>query len=283
MNTIEATRLTPAITHHGEGPVWLGERGLGVLDMLAGDIVLLDENGATTDRITLGTVVAAVRPRRAGGYVAGLERGFALFDADFAKTAEIPCWSGNTVRMNDGACDPQGRFWCGSMAYDLAPGAGALWRLETDGTKQEVLGGIGCSNGLGWTQDGTRAYYVDSLTHGLDVLTATPDGAITDRTQVESLAQDGFPDGIAVDRAGGVWLALFGAGKLIHIDADGRRDAEITLPVAQVTACAFGGPGFDRLYITTSRYALNNPEPEAGAVFVAEPPVGGFAPFPFAG
>lgn len=283
MNTVKAEQFTQAITYHGEGPVWLGDRGLGVLDMLAGDLVLLDDDGATTDRVTLGPVVAAVRPRVGGGFVAGLESGFALFDADFAAQAEIPCWPSGSVRMNDGACDPLGRFWCGSMAYDLSPGAGALWCLESDGTARKAVAEIGCSNGLGWTQDGSRAYYVDSLTYGLDVLITAADGSIEGRSRIADVAEDGFPDGIAVDRAGGVWLAVFGAGKLIHFDAHGARDAEITLPVAQVTACAFGGPDFSRLYITTSRYALTDPEPAAGAVFVAEPAVGGFAPFPFAG
>jgi sugar lactone lactonase YvrE len=145
------------------------------------------------------------------------------------------------------------------------------------------LGGISCSNGLAWTQDGSRAYFVDSLTYRVDVLEFTPDGEIATRSPFLDVTGEGLPDGIAVDRADGVWIALFGAGRLIHADRHGRRDAEIVLPVAQVTACAFGGPGFDELYITTSRYELAAPEAGAGAVFVAEPQTAGFAPFAFDG
>jgi len=32
-------------------------------------------------------------------------------------------WTDPGVRMNEGSCDPDGRFYCGSMAYDKRPGA----------------------------------------------------------------------------------------------------------------------------------------------------------------
>ena len=54
----------------------------------------------------------------------------------------------------DGACDPQGRFWAGTMAYDEAPGADCLYRLELDGTCTRVLDGLTISNGIGWSPDG---------------------------------------------------------------------------------------------------------------------------------
>ncbi|MYS81078.1 SMP-30/gluconolactonase/LRE family protein [Streptomyces sp. SID5474] len=278
-----ARRFTEVVTDHGEGPAWLDRWGLCVLDMLVGDLVLIDASGTVSRRANVGPVVAAVRERRGGGLVVGVERGFAMLDEDLSVTESIECWTDPSVRMNDGGCDPQGRFWCGSMAYDLTPGAGALWRLDPDRATGLLVPDVGCSNGLAWTRDGSRAYHVDSLTNRVDVLEFAADGTIASRSPFLDVTGEGFPDGIAVDRENGVWLALFGSGRLIHADRYGRRDAEITVPAAQVTACTFGGPDFDELYITTSRYRLTDPEPAAGAVFVAEPSVGGFAPFGFFG
>ncbi|WP_406516201.1 SMP-30/gluconolactonase/LRE family protein [Streptomyces sp. NBC_00873] len=283
MKRIEAEQFTKRLTDHGEGPVRLDRHGLAVLDMLAGDVVLIDDSGAETRREHLGEVVAAIRPRRSGGFVAGLEHGFCLLNDRFAVTETVTCWTAPGVRMNDGACDPLGRFWCGSMAYDLTPGAGALWRFDPAGGVVEAIEGIGCSNGLAWTRDGTRGYYVDSLTGRVDILELGPDGAIADRRPFADVTGEGFPDGIAVDLAGGVWLALFGSGLLLHFDGTGRRDAEIAVPVRQVTACTFAGPDYSELYITTSRFGLTDPEAAAGAVFRAKPDVGGFAPYTFGG
>ncbi|HVK23152.1 MAG TPA: SMP-30/gluconolactonase/LRE family protein [Actinokineospora sp.] len=279
MKTIKAEQFTAVITHHGEGPVWLPGRGLAVLDMLAGDIVLVAADGAVESRTHVDTVLAAVRARAGGGYVAGVERGFALLDAEFAVVETVTCWDDPSIRMNEGSCDPQGRFWCGSMAYDLTPGAGALWCLDSDRGAREMVSGIGCSNGLAWTKDGSRAYYVDSLTGRIDLLEVTEDGGAATLAPFADLAGAGFPDGIAVDTDGGVWVALFGAGEVLHIDREGHRDMSVALPVGQPTACAFGGPDHGLLYITTSRYGLDDPEPAAGAVFIAEPRIGGFPQF----
>lgn len=283
LSRLGAEMFTAPLTDHGEGPVWLAGYGLAVLDMLAGDIVLVSAAGAETARHHIGPVAAALRQRSAGGFVAGTERGFALLRDDFSLEQEITCWDDPAVRMNDGAADPQGRFWCGSMAYDFTPQAGALWRLDPDRTVTRVVDGVTCSNGLAWTPDGAAALYIDSPTHRVDRLALQPDGSVARREPFADLTGQGLPDGLAIDAAGGVWVALFAAGRLVHLDPAGRVDAEVLLPVAQVTACCFGGDGAAQLFVTTSRYGLDDPEPEAGAVFVVEPAVGGFAAPVFGG
>ena len=80
----------------------------------------------------VGEVAAALRPRRSGGAVIGIERGFVLEDADGGLTPLGEFWADAGVRMNEGGCDPYGRFYCGSMAYDQTPGAGTLYRLDPD-------------------------------------------------------------------------------------------------------------------------------------------------------
>jgi len=187
------------------------------------------------------------------------------------------------VRMNDGATDPHGRFYCGSMAYDLTAGAGALYRLDPGGAVSVVLPSVTCSNGLAWSPDGATAYYIDSMTYRIDVFSYEGGAGLVARRPFVALAVDeGLPDGLAVDREGGVWVAFFGGSAVRRYAGAGRLDEVLELPVSQVTACTFGGPALEELYITTSR--LDVPEgdqPEAGSVFRARPGVTGLPPVPF--
>ena len=123
---MQAEQVTGPVAYHGEGPVW-SERwgGLRWVDMLAGDILSLAPEG-TVSRRHVASVAAAIRPRRLGGAVIGVARGFALEDADGTLAYLDELWTDDQIRMNEGACDPDGRFYSGSMAYGQRPGAAAL-------------------------------------------------------------------------------------------------------------------------------------------------------------
>ena len=279
---MRAERFSDPVAFHGEGPVWW--QGLRLVDMLAGDIVALGADGTVADRLHVGRVAAAFRPRRAGGFVVAVERGFALVDEGGAVEALPELWEDAGVRMNDGATDPHGRFYCGSMAYDMTAGAGALYRLDPGGAASVVLSSVTCSNGLAWSPDGASAYYVDSLTYRIDAFAYDESGLTDRRPFVAVAADDGMPDGLTVDREGGVWVALYGGSAVRRYSPVGKLDEVLELPVSQVTACTFGGPALDELYITTSRLEVPEGEqPEAGSVFRVEPGVAGVPPTPFAG
>ena len=268
---MRAEQLTGPVAHHGEGPVWSPSwGGLRWVDMVAGDVLSLAGDGGVSRR-HVSDVVAALRPRRGGGAVLAVERGFALEDADGALTVLEPVWADEGVRMNEGGCDPDGRFWCGSMAYDQRPGAAAMYRLDPDGSVHIAFEGLTVSNGLEWSPDGTRAYYADTATHRIDVFDYDRDSGLTGRRPFVSFPDDGNPDGLTVDAGGGVWVALFGGGAVHHYDAGGRLAAVIEVPTPQVTACTFGGPDLDQLFITTSRQGMEpGDDPLAGALFRAD-------------
>jgi sugar lactone lactonase YvrE len=188
------------------------------------------------------------------------------------------------ARFNDGGCDPEGNFLCGTMRYDEGPGGGALYRLKPDQSVDVVLRDVTVSNGLVWTDDGATAYYVDSATHRIDVFDHDPDSGLHNRrTFAEIPSGSGDPDGLTIDVDGGIWVALWKGGAVRRYAANGSLDAIIELPTRLVTACTFGGPGLDELYITTSRYGEDAPDPSAGAVFVARPGVAGLPIRPYAG
>ena len=279
---IRAEQLTRAVAYHGEGPVW-SERwgGLHFVDMLAGDVLSLEPDG-TIGRRHVGDIAAALRPRRGGGAVIGVERGFALEEPDGTITTLDELWSDPGVRMNEGACDPDGRFYCGSMAYDQAEGAASVYRLDPDGSVEVVLEGVTVSNGLDWSPDGSLAYYNDTATHRVTVFDYDREAGLTGgRVFVET---PGRPDGLTVDVEGGVWVAQSDGGEVRRYSPTGELDAVVELPVKKVTACTFGGAALDELFITTSRENLGpDAEPAAGALFRAQPGVRGLPVREFAG
>jgi sugar lactone lactonase YvrE len=282
---VRAEQVTGPVAYHGEGPVW-SERwgGLRWVDMLAGDILSLVADG-TIDRRHVGSVAAALRPRQQGGAVIGVERGFALEEAEGTLKHLDELWSDTNVRMNEGGCDPDGRFYCGSMAYDQQPGAGALYRLDPDGSVQVVLENVTISNGLEWSPDGSRAYYNDSPTQRIDVFDYEAESGLSGRRPfAEVPAEVGLPDGLTVDEEGGIWVALYGGGSVRRYTPDGMLDYMIEVPAKQVTACTFGGSGLDQLFITTSREDLKPGEdPLAGSLFRASGGVAGMPVRDFVG
>jgi sugar lactone lactonase YvrE len=268
---MRAEQATEPVAYHAEGPVWSPRwGGLRWVDMLAGDILSLAADGSIARRHIAG-VAAAMRPRSAGGAVHGIDRGFALEDADGTINPLDPLWSDESVRMNEGGCDPDGRFYCGSMAYDQRPGAGTLYRLDPDGSVRPVLHEVTISNGLEWSPDGSLAYYNDTPTQRIEVFDYDRDAGLTGRRTFARVdPDDGGPDGLTVDSEGGVWVALAGGGAVRRYTPEGRLDEVVEVPATKVTACTLGGPGLDELFITTSREGLEPDEqPLAGALFRA--------------
>ena len=251
--------------------------------MLAGDVLSLAVDGAIHRR-HVGAIAAAVRPRSRGGAVIAVERGFALEDEDGTLTPLEDVWTDPGVRMNDGGCDPDGRFYCGSMAYDVRPGAAALYRLDVDRSVQVVLEGVTISNGLEWSPDGGCAYYVDTATGRVDLFDYDGSELSGRRTLAEIPAEAGGPDGLTVDEEGGVWVALYDGGAVRRYLPDGTLDAVVEVAARKVTACTFGGAGLDRLFVTTSRERLEpGDDPLAGALFEARVGVRGRPVREFAG
>ncbi len=273
--TDTAEPLTDPVAFHAEGPVWLGDSGLYWVDMFAGDILNLNKDG-TIGRRHVGAIAAALRPRVSGGLVIAAERGFLLDDGDGVARA-LPEILGEGQRMNEGACDPDGNFYCGSMAYDKTPGAGSMYRLDAHGNVSAVFGDLTISNGLEWSPDGSLAYYIDTPTRRIDVFDYDSEHGLRYRRPLIEIAEGvGFPDGLTVDAEGSLWVAMYGGGSVRRYQADGILDGIVEVPASRVTACAFGGPGLDDLFITTSRENLpDDAEPLAGAMFHCRPGVQG--------
>ncbi|TDV54864.1 SMP-30/gluconolactonase/LRE family protein [Actinophytocola oryzae] len=262
---------------HAEGPAWDARRDeLLWVDQFAG----LVHRGRWHDGLEvvrtyeLGMPVGAVVPTGDpdGGWLCAAGRGFARLDLDGTVTvlAERE-HDGN--RMNDGKCDPHGRFWAGSMAWSKEDGAGSLYRMDGDGSVTTVLRDVTISNGMAWTRD--RMYYIDTPTQRVDVFDFAPDGGISDRRAAFAVG-GGAPDGMCVDDEGCLWVALWGGSGVRRYSPAGETLAFVDVAAPQVSSCAFAG---DRLFVTTSREGYDEEDsaryPHAGKVFTVRLPVGG--------
>ncbi|WP_424640888.1 SMP-30/gluconolactonase/LRE family protein [Embleya sp. AB8] len=285
------TLLSPPATVLGESPCWDRHTGrLLWVDIPAGRIHYLVPDTDLHGRYDIGRPVSAVVPRAAGGYALAVREGFAVLDLDgeVRIVAEVEGdRPGN--RMNDGACDRAGRFFAGTKAEDDTPGAGALYRLDppTEDDRHprpvQVFADVTISNGIGWSPDETLLYYVDTDTRRIDVADYAADtGAVSGRRPfVEIPADAGWPDGLAVDAEGGVWVALWEGGAIRRYTPDGRLDRILSVPARRVTNCGFGGPNLDVLYVTTA--ATDDREPLGGRLFAFRPGVRGQAAHPYRG
>ncbi|MCX5523855.1 SMP-30/gluconolactonase/LRE family protein [Streptomyces bobili] len=252
----------------GEGPTWDPATGrLLWLDILGSRLHGYDP--ATGRRTVRGTEqhVGAAKPRAGGGLVLNLRDGVGLLDEDgsfrWFHHEPVP-----GRRANDAAVAPDGSLWVGTMRYDEAPGGGTLSRVTGDGSVSVVLDDVAVSNGTGWSPSGTLMYYIDSPTRRVDVFDHA-DGRVTNRRPfVEIEDGAGFPDGLTVDAAGCVWVALWAGGAVRRYTPEGVLDRVIELPTPLVTACAFGGADLTDLYVTTARVGLEAPHPLSGSLLV---------------
>ncbi len=189
--------------------------------------------------------------------------------------------------MNDGACDPQGRFWFGTLADDVRPGGGALYRLERDGQVELVLPDLTISNGLGWSPDGRTMYLADSGPRVVHAYEFNGDAAtISNGRVLVSLPEEiGTPDGLTVDADGDVWVAVYGGGRVHRYAPDGVLREVLHLPTPQSTSCAFAGPGLHHLYVTTATEGWTDEQrrtqPGAGLVYRFETDATGRPAAPF--
>ena len=268
----------------GEGALWDWRHGLVLsVDLPAGRLLLSDPRDGSTRAIEVGQPVSAAMLRGGDELLLAVRDGFAATDVHSGAVSPLVAVEADVPanRMNDAACDPRGRCFAGTMAFDRAPGAGALYRLDPDLAVTRILAGIGISNGIGWSPDGRRMYHVDTLAAGLDeydyeLAAGVPSGR---RRLVDAQPGWGRPDGLAVDAEGGVWVAFWDGWAVRRFDAAGALSEVVELPVARPTRPAFGGPRLDRLYVTTAR----GPDGLGGAILAVEPGVRGLPASVFSG
>ena len=158
--------------------------------------------------------------------------------------------------FNDIFTDSAGRVYVGSLRSDpFKEGArtpGELWRVEEEGKATEMYGNVGLTNGIGFSLDGKMIYHADSAGPHLIVHDVAPNGTMTNRRAIAQMESGTIPDGLCVDEAGCIWVAVYGGRCVTRYTPDGKLDRKIEVLAKAVTSVCFGGKDRRDLYIVTA-------------------------------
>ena len=285
--------LVDAHAQVGEGPLWDEERQvLYWVDILSSLLYIYDPATGENRALDVGQHVGTVVTRASGGLMLAVREGFASFDLETQELTLIANPEAHITgnRFNDGKCDPAGRFWAGTMAYESPSNQGSLYRLDTDLSVHKIFGDVAISNGIIWSLDRTTMYYIDTLRKNVRAFDYADDtGDISNERVIINVPEEiGMPDGMAIDSEGMLWVAHYGGSCVSRWNPNtAQLLLRIDLPVTQVTACAFGGPDLDILFITSAAQELDAAEldrqPLAGGLFSIKTPYQGVLSFRFGG
>jgi sugar lactone lactonase YvrE len=276
----------------GEGAIWDDEKQvLYWVDIMGNSLYAYDPVADKNTAYHVGQHVGTVVPKNEAEVMVAVYEGFATFKLASQELALInnPEAGLPDNRFNDGKCDPAGRFWAGTMAYQNQSTQGALYRMDPDYSVHKMVGNVGISNGLAWSLDQATMYYIDSIPYNVKAYDFDLEtGNIGQERIIIDVPQEaGMPDGMTIDEEGMLWIAHFGGGRVCRWHPDsGELLQTIHLPVSQITSCAFGDKELDTLYITSAaiRRSEGAPEePHAGALFSIKPGCRGLQSFRFGG
>jgi sugar lactone lactonase YvrE len=287
---MQAELIVDARNAVGESPVWVPEESaLYWVDIPVGGLQRWSADTGQVETWKTPEMLACIARHADGGWVAGMESGFFRLhprndgSLDSEPLAHVDHARAD-MRLNDGRCDRQGRFWAGSMVLNMGANAanGTLYRYSAGqrGPLDSRLSGFIVPNGLGFSPDGRTMYLSDShpqvqqiWAFDYDIETGTPSNR---RVFVDMNRHEGRPDGAAVDADGCYWICANDAGLIHRFTPDGRLDRSLAVPVKKPTMCAFGGPRLDTLFVTSIRPGDDqDPQSLAGGVFALDPGVKG--------
>lgn len=235
----------------------------------------------------LGMIVPTDQPNT---FLLAHEKGLSTLDAMTAKHSPWfdPEHGRDGIIFNDGKTDRQGRLWSGTSDAGETLPRGVMHVRDHDGSWHIADSGFPVSNGPAFSPNGTTVYISDSVGHQILAYDLAPGDVRPRRRRIFAamLADEGFPDGLAVDSEGFLWCCHWDGWRVTRFAPDGKRDRVILLPVPRVTACAFGGPNLKTLFITTAAQDLDPAvlaaAPLSGGLFAIDAGVAGLAETPFA-
>lgn len=283
--------ITGTHSELGEGAVWnYRTNQLYWVDITGKTLNIYTPRLGMNRELYTGQLTGTVVPAESGLAVVALQHGFYFIDPETGTKnliVDLESEKENN-RFNDGKCDPSGRLWAGTMDKDGMPGQGSLYRLNPDSSVARVLQNISISNGLAWSNDHARMYYIDTPTQKVMVYDFNNlTGEISNgRTAIDIPEEMGNPDGMTIDSDGNLWICLWNGAAVGCWNPDsGKLIRKIAVPARNVTSCAFGDADLGTLYITTARISTSEEDlkkyPDSGSLFMVRPGVSGVKAFYF--
>ncbi len=282
---MQAELLLDAKATLGEGPAWDAKtQTLYWLDILQKRIY-----AGTRILAQLDDLIGCLAPRKNGNLILGTRLGFANLNPDSGQLTVLAALDSElpTNRLNDGKCDPAGRFIAGSMDMGEENPSGALYSFDGKQATR-LLSGITISNGLAWSVDHKTFYYIDTPTREVkayDYDLAT--GQIANpRTVIHVPESLGWPDGMTSDTDGNLWISIWGGAQVTQWNpSTGKLLEQIQLPALHTSSCVFGGKDMNELYVTSARKGMSEADlkkyPLSGGLFKVITKVEGMPTFEF--
>ncbi|MGP6089269.1 SMP-30/gluconolactonase/LRE family protein [Antarctobacter jejuensis] len=272
--------VDPARAGCGEGLLWDPDRALLWWVDISGEALhSYDPATGQAKRVALPYLISALALDQDGNLLIATKHGLGRVDPVSGMITTLhdpePDIPGN--RLNDMIAGPDGALWVGTMSEGAKGPTGTLYRYF-DGRPQPMMTGCTISNGLAFSPEGARMYFIDSVP---GVMHLFEDGAWRVLRTFDETT--GKPDGMTVDSEGTLWIAICDRGQVIGMTPDGEITKRIDLPCEIVTNCAFGGAGLKTLFVTTGTFSMTEDEkaanPEAGGLFTVEMEVAGLPPY----
>jgi sugar lactone lactonase YvrE len=261
----------------GEGAIWNHMTGeLFWIDIDSCKFIIYDPEKNQNRIFKFDRKPGTVVPENDDHAIIALEDGIFRFNMKTESLERIFRNNNIFTRFNDGKCDPQGRFWAGTMDYNCKKPIGILYRMDGDGTVHTVMDKITVSNGITWSPDQVKMHFIDTPTrkvcvYDFDGIT----GDISHTVDFMIPPEIGMPDGSTIDEEGMLWIALWGGSSVGRWNPHtGKLITKIDIPAVNVTSLAFGGRHLDTLFVTTANIS-DNAHPLAGYLFSFKPGVKG--------
>lgn len=269
----------------GEGPLWHPARK-SVFWVDIESMILYEYQFETGQNLSyrFDRRVSLVVRHTDGNLLLGFQGGIGYFNPDtgllrMLHNIEIDL---PNHRCNDGGCDANGRLWVGTMERTYKTGAGSLYSIDHDTQPVKKKNNISISNGLVWSADNTKMYFIDSPTQKVQLFNFSKDAGDIHFVKIciDIPKEMGTPDGMCIDEEGMLWIAHWGGyGVYRWNPGTGECIEKIEVPAPNVTACTFAGEQLDQLVITTARQDMNDADlgtwPLSGSLFTAFPGVRG--------
>jgi sugar lactone lactonase YvrE len=254
----------------GEGPAWDAKtQTLYWVDIREKCIY-----AGTELLVQLDDLIGCLAPCKNGNLILGKSLSLVDFEpASSQQTVLSPLNEPAANRINDGKCDPAGRFLVGTMDMDEKATTGSLYSY--DGTKtKKLMDGIRIANGLAWSPDHKTFYYIDTFTRIVKAFDYDVDsGEIANpRAAIRVPESLGWPDGMTSDTDGNLWIAMWGGAQVTKWNPQTEQLLEsIPVPALQTSSVVFGGRDMNELHVTSARVGMSEADlkkyPLSGGLF----------------
>ena len=264
------------VSQWGEGPIWWNDHLLYV-DINGKQLIKLNPETEKETVWDIGERIGTVVPTDGVDVIYAGDTGYVRFNPATGEKTHLgdpEAALRETNRFNDGKCDPAGRFWAGTISLVKNKGTANLYCLDPDGTLSLKLADLTNSNGICWSADAKTMYHIDTPTLSIRAFRYDLEsGEINNgRVVIDTKAKgyDTSPDGMTIDSNGNLWVAFCHGGCVVCFDPINDTEVQrVDFPCIETTACTFGGPNLDRLFVTTG-IKPDLDEPGAGQVFVVD-------------